>query len=100
MQMNFTYPDNPGFKGTVTSMEAAEQVKPKKQRDQELVIEALKTAPEGLTADEIAAVHDSIFNRFRPRVSELKALGRIEVKGRRPSCATGNNQDVLVLRDG
>jgi hypothetical protein len=100
MQMNFSYPDNPGFKGTVTSMEAAEKAKPTKQRDQELVIQALKTAPEGLTADEIAAVYDSIFNRFRPRVSELKALGRIQTRGRRPSCATGNNQDVLVLRDG
>tara|TARA_Y100001963_G_scaffold76685_1_gene106334 strand:+ start:77 stop:397 length:321 start_codon:yes stop_codon:yes gene_type:complete len=99
MQLNFTYPDNPGFKGTLTSMEAAEQVKSTKQRDQDLVIAALKDAPEGLTPDEIAKVYDQIFNKYRPRCSELKALGRIKVRGRRPSCTTGNNQDVLVLAD-
>ena len=91
MQLNFTYPDNPGFKGTLTSMEAAEQVKSTKQRDQDLVVAALK--------DEIAKVYDQIFNKYRPRCSELKALGRIKVRGRRPSCTTGNNQDVLVLAD-
>ena len=99
MQLNFTYPDNPGFKGTVTSMEAAELVKSTKQRDQDLVVAALKDAPEGLTPDEIAKVYDQIFNKYRPRCSELKALGRIKVRGRRPSCTTGNNQDVLVLAD-
>ena len=99
MQLNFTYPDNPGFKGTLTSMEAAEQVKPTKQRDQDRVIAALREVPEGLTADEIATVYDEGYVKFRPRCSELKALGRIRSKGKRPSIFTGNNQDILVLTD-
>ena len=97
MQMNFSYPDNPGFKGTVTSMEAAEKVKPTKQRDQDLVVQALRASPEGLTPDEIAKIYDQLYNKYRPRCSELKAMGRIKAIDRRPSCATGNKQDVLVL---
>ena len=97
MQLQFPYPDNPGWKGTQTSRDAAEQIKETKLADYKLVFVALKANPAGLTADEIAAVYDERYIKFRPRCSELKKRGLIEPTGKRRPSYLGTQQDVLRL---
>lgn len=97
MQMQFPYPDNPGWKGTQTSRVAAEQKKETRLADYKLVFVALKANPAGLTPDEIAAIYDERYIKFRPRCSELKKRGLIEPTGERRPSYLGTQQDVLRL---
>ena len=91
------YPNEPGWKGTLTSKEAAERKISTRARDINKVLQALQESPEGLTADEIAFKYGEIFNKFRPRCSELKNKNLIEPTGERRKTFTGGNQDVLRL---
>ena len=94
----FPYPDNPGWKGTQTSKDAADQKKETKITDQAMVFVALKNHPDGLTPDEIAAVYGENYIKFRPRCSELKKNGRLEATGERRPSHLGTKQDVLRLK--
>ena len=98
MQLDFPYPDNPGWKRTATSQAAAEQAKPTKPLDYHRVLCALEEAPDGLTADEIAGVYGEVFNRFRPRCSELRLQGKIEETGSTRPSYLGNQQIVWRLK--
>ncbi len=98
MQLQFPYPDNPGWKGTQTSRDAAEANKETRLADYKLVFVALKTNPDGLTADEIAEMHGERYMKFRPRCSELKKRGLIEPTGERRPSALGSMQDVLRVK--
>lgn len=93
--LEFAYPDNPGWKATQTSREAAEANKETRLADYKLVFVALKTNPDGLTPDEIAAMYGERYMKFRPRCSELKKRGLIEPTGERRPSALGSPQDVL-----
>ena len=97
MQMDFSYPDNPGYKGQLTSKAAAENKKSTKAFDQHRVLQALKASDNGMTPDEVAAVYGEIFLKYRPRFSELKALGKIRDTGERRTSALGNPQTVWRL---
>jgi len=97
-QIEFTYPINPGWKGTQTSKDAAVEKKSTKKLDYKKVLAALEANPTGLTADEIASFYGEVFIKYRPRCSELKKLGKIEPTGDKRPSQFGNNQDVLRLK--
>ena len=96
-QLIFPYPTNPGYKRTLTSQAAAEQARSTKNKDYHRVLDALGEAPDGLTADEIAAAYGEIYNKFRPRCSELRLHGKIEESGRTRASFLGNQQIVWRL---
>jgi len=100
MSIDFNYPDNPGYKGQLTSKAAAETKKSTKVLDQQRVVEALRASDGGLTADEVAAVHGEVFLKYRPRFSELRKLGKIQDTGERRPSALGNAQIVWRLTNG
>jgi len=75
------YPDAPGWKENDTSREAAEAIAPRVGRLQALVYAFLQEHP-GYTADEIADAIGEDFMAIRPRVSELRKMGRIAPDGR------------------
>ena len=98
MQMNFRYPYNPGYKGQQTSKDAAKDKKSSKNIDQLQVVQALKNAQEGLTADEVAQVYGEVFTKYRPRFSELRKNGVIQDTGERRPSYLGKQQIVWELR--
>lgn len=75
------YPERPGFKEGETSREAAEQMESRAATLRALVLDYIKSNP-GHTADEIAAELNESQWSIRPRVSELRKLGRIVNEGR------------------
>lgn len=87
-----TYPQAPGFKRTDTSRQAAEDMKPNAATLRSKVLRALGNCP--LTADECAAVLRQPVLSIRPRLSELRELGRIEDSGKRRRNASGKNAIV------
>lgn len=99
MAIDFSYPHNPGYKGQLTSKEAAENKKSTKAQDTLNVIAALDVAgPDGLTADEVALIYgfDRQYTKFRPRFSELAKLGLIEPTGEKRDSYVG--QPMMVYR--
>ena len=102
MAIDFSYPDNPGYKGQLTSKEAAENKKDTKAFDQREVLLTLEAAgPDGLTADEVAAINGHIYTKYRPRFSELRKLGSIEPTGERRASYLGSDMDVYrLVRNG
>ena len=100
MQIDFGYPDNPGYKGQMTSKDAAIKKKETKKHDQYQVLIALSASEAGLTADEVAGIYGEVFLKYRPRFSELRKLGVIEDTGDRRPSALGNNQIVWRVVNG
>lgn len=74
------YPSSPGFKAEGTSRAAAEAISPRAPTLRDRALALLKMTP--LTADEIAAKLDESVLSVRPRVAELKRMGKIEDTGR------------------
>ena len=70
------YPQAPGFKVAGTSAEAAAKITPTVDRLRDAVLEEIRRRPG--TADEIAERLDRNRLAVRPRVSELKRLGKIK----------------------
>jgi len=99
MAIDFKYPDNPGYKGQLTSKQAARDKKSTKALDQTMVLLALSAAPKGLTADEVAEVYGHIFLKYRPRISELRKMGKIEDSGLRRPSYLGKPQIVWILTE-
>ena len=100
IDMNFSYPHNPGYKSQITSKDAAKKKKQTKKHDQLQVLRALSASPSGLTADEVAGIYGEVFLKYRPRFSELRKLGVIEDTGDRRPSALGNNQIVWRVVHG
>jgi hypothetical protein len=68
------------------------------ERLRTLVLEVLAAAPDGLTADEIAAKLDASVLAVRPRVSELFHAARIEKTGERRLNRSGLAAHVWTKR--
>lgn len=77
-----------------TSKEAAESVPV--QRLEKLVYEAIKAAPNGLTAEEIEKSIPGVkLNSITPRIAPLIKKGYIEDSGERRKASSGRSQRVL-----
>jgi hypothetical protein len=77
-----------------TSKEAAESVPV--QRLEKLVYEAIKAAPNGLTAEEIEKLIPGVkLNSITPRIAPLIKKGYIEDSGERRRASSGRSQRVL-----
>tara|TARA_R100000808_G_scaffold24138_1_gene54858 strand:+ start:4840 stop:5268 length:429 start_codon:yes stop_codon:yes gene_type:complete len=98
-EMELPYPANPGYKGQLTSKEAAREKKSTKKLDQTMVLLALSSAPDGLTADEVAEIYGHVFIKYRPRISELRKAGKIKDSGTRRDSYLGKPQIVWVLNN-
>ena len=75
------YPQFPGFKETETSREAAERMDLRAGSLRRRTYEYICANPDNC-ADEIAAGLCQTVLAIRPRVSELRTMGMIEVSGR------------------
>jgi predicted ArsR family transcriptional regulator len=82
-----TYPHSPGFKTHGTSEDAARAIAPSAAVIKERVLFELRRGPG--TPDEIAERIDASILAVRPRLSELKARGKIEETGIRRKNASG-----------
>lgn len=89
------YPNHPGSKAPGTSVESAAAVASEAQFLRGLVMIALRDRP--MTADEIAERLGRSPLSIRPRVSELRALGRIVATGERRRNASGMSAAVWAL---
>lgn len=87
------YPNAPAARGTDTSRQAAEAVKPRVVSLQERVLEILKDG-DGMTADEVAGVMEESVLAIRPRVAELHKLGKIADTGERRANESGHKAVV------
>lgn len=83
--------------GPETSREAAEKHAAGFRELRERIFETIRGAQEdGLTSDEVAALLDCDVLAVRPRISELKELGRVVPNGDRRPSSRQNLQQVLV----
>lgn len=89
------YPRAPGAKGTDTSREAARKMGIRCCQLQQDVLVALREAgPFGLTAHEVAAKLGKDKMAISPRISELRALGKIVQTEERRKNASGMSAAV------
>jgi hypothetical protein len=75
------YPEAPGFKVPGTSQEAAREMSGRapnlRERVYEQILRGFTAGHGGKTADEVAeSLHETVLS-VRPRVAELKRMGRI-----------------------
>jgi hypothetical protein len=85
--------------------EAYDQVKPKSPSRKAMILEVLTSGdPGGMTADEIGErlvaegkIPDNSPNFVRPRLTEMKAEGKITIVGRRPG-KSGCNTAVWKVK--
>jgi predicted ArsR family transcriptional regulator len=89
----YGYPNSPGYRLTDTSIAAAQSIDNKTL--QKLVAAELSKAPG--TADEIAGRLGRNILSIRPRLTELKRLGRIVDTGIRRPNASGRSAAVFAL---
>jgi hypothetical protein len=68
----------PGYTSPGPSQEAAEVMAPKVEAIRAGIIECLTVNPAGLTADECAEIMGVHWQNVRPRMSEMKAAGKVE----------------------
>lgn len=89
-----TYPESPGWKATdtETSRQAATAMRTSAKTLRERCLVALGRCP--MTADEVAAAVEASVLAVRPRVSELKVLGRVEATTRRRCNVSGKSAVV------
>ncbi|MBP6363764.1 MAG: hypothetical protein KA329_09615 [Novosphingobium sp.] len=91
------YPNAPGHRGVVTSIDAAIALKPKLGRLQQQALAAIRDAGQnGLTADELAMWLGLDRWSIQPRTTELCRKELIRDSGqRRPNC-TGKRAIVWI----
>lgn len=93
------YPDQPGYQRTDTSRQAAREVAPQATSIRMLCLETLKRGP--ATADEVADALGLSILTVRPRITELKVMGRVEDTGqRRINEISGKSAAVLRIAPG
>jgi predicted ArsR family transcriptional regulator len=90
------YAEKIGFKGGITSAEAAEKTAPIAENYRARVLSEI-TKTGGSTADEIAAALRASILTVRPRVSELHKAGRIRDTGARRANSSGHRAVVWGL---
>lgn len=90
------YPSSPGYKDHDTSRAAAAMIAPCQKTLQRQCLEAIRNAPDGLTADETAALLGKPIWSIRPRLSELVRLGEIHDSGARRENASGARAKVWI----
>lgn len=90
----FTYPHTPGYRRTDTSFAAAQAIDAKTLRSKVLDVLA-KVGP--LTADQCAEQIGVSILSTRPRLTELKALGKVVDTGVRRPNASGRAAAVWRL---
>lgn len=71
---------------------------PTLKRNQAEALDALKRAARPMTADELAEFMGKTIVSVRPRVSELRRLGKITPTGERRNSAYGQPSTVWQLR--
>jgi hypothetical protein len=99
-QMLLPYNGNgtPGYKEKTTSRDAAHAVGLYSSDLRERVFQAIKNAPNGLTADESALAIGSTPLACRPRLSELREIGRIiPLFGTKRPSSTGRPSRVWIV---
>jgi hypothetical protein len=81
--------------------EAYNKIIPKRDNRKGLILSVLKEHPDGMTAEEVVQalvdngkISHMDMNFVRPRLTELKESGMVQVIGRRPSAITGRNTAV------
>ncbi len=82
--------------------EAYDEIKPKRENRKAMILEVLENGdPNGMTAEEVAQqlLRDGKIthidpNFTRPRLTELKEEGKVEVVGKRRSLITARNTAV------
>jgi hypothetical protein len=91
------YPNLPGFRVSGPSELAATAIASIAKTLREQVRNTIAAAPNGLTADEVAAQLNKSVLSVRPRVSELHRQGEIRQTGSRGKNASGMTATVWVL---
>jgi len=89
------YPSTAGYKKEGTSKEAALSIDASTLRAKALQVIA---SSQGLTADEVAEKMNMSVLSIRPRVTELKRMGRIEETGVTRKNQSGRNAAVYRIR--
>jgi predicted ArsR family transcriptional regulator len=90
------YPNAPGYRQTETSKAAAESMKADAGLIRSAVVAALQRHGP-MTADQCAVALTLDKLSVRPRLSELRELGRVEDSGERRSNASGRSAIVWRL---
>jgi predicted ArsR family transcriptional regulator len=88
------YPDATGFKVSGPSEQAAEAMGSTANKRRAAVLAQLAQYPAGATADEIAKDMNLSVLSVRPRVSELKRMGKIKETGGRRKNESGMSATV------
>lgn len=91
------YPSSPGYKMPGASQEAAMRVAGDASKLRKAVLEELRRWPAGRTADELAAGLRRSALSVRPRISELKAEGKIVATGERRRGESGLSMSVRTV---
>ena len=93
-----TYPNAPGHRGVDTSIEAARDMRPASKRLQDAIIAKLKSyGALGATTSELAIALSKPIGNVRPRVTELRALGKVEPSAERRKNHRGKTEIVWVM---
>src|SRR3546814_8339862 len=90
-------PAAPGYKDLDTARRAADSMKDRAPLLQRRCLDALRAAPGGLTADQIAAQIGETILSVRPRVTELLRDGRVRDSGQRRQNESGRSAKVWVI---
>ncbi|WP_143146820.1 hypothetical protein [Novosphingobium sp. NDB2Meth1] len=94
------YPNMPGFRpgSPETSQQAAESVAQAAISREAMALALIRAnAANGCTADEVANTYEWERYSSRPRLSGLKAQGKIVDSGKRRKAVSGRSQAVWVL---
>lgn len=91
------YPLRPGARHVDTSMDAADQMEKRAPLLRDACLQMLQRCSGGLTADEIADRLVVSPLSIRPRLSELKRMGRVKDSGVRRRNRSGKNAAVMIL---
>lgn len=93
------YPEAPGYRNTDTSIQAAEELRPKAKICKEKVLMCLKENRSGLTSYEMSQKTGIPYHTVQPRTSELRIIRQIKDSGiRRVNPETQKNSIVWVYR--
>jgi predicted ArsR family transcriptional regulator len=93
------YPFAAGFKEIAGASEQAAKKQNKEQNNERRrrALNLFKNHPNGLTSDEVANILGENILAIRPRVSELRAQGKIESTGTRRKSVNGNGATVWKI---
>ena len=99
-RMTGAYPSRstepPSIRHSVTSVAAAEAIKPSAAKLRIQVLEAIKRAPDGLTDEEAQRLTGIPGSTQRPRRIELEAAGLIRNSGRTRSTMSGRAAVIWI----